>query len=362
MLIIRRIMFTDCLRNIFGRPPYTDEIAQAETNPQLFWRARDKSLSLAEKLNLSAREVFRACAIIAIKEPQYKFLAYLDPDKTVYIKKRDFKLPFPIIIYLHDKGFDPYLCLSKMILGDGSAKNVYLGIDLNREMPVAIADYKKADRTFWLCEREFHIQRLFGEAIAKTVYSGKNGRMRFKAVMPLANGGDLHTLTLKNPDLHPIYRKQILDSLLLCVNYFHQCGVILADIKPENILLDFAGGTFRARFNDLGLSILAGHDKAHTHTTDRYAAPEQRGLNEAPVSTKTDVFQTALALWLAFVDSWGSMGFSVVEDYEAFWKEKKKQYPAESLEADLLDMMHPDPAERPSIAEVIRKGLHLKIS
>jgi len=92
--------------------------------------------------------------------------------------------------------------------------------------------------------------------------------------MDFLNGGELFTYLRKeqrfSDDRTKIYAAEMVEALA----YLHKQGVIYRDLKPENVLFDFAG---HIRITDFGLSKTGLGYKTETHSfcgTPEYLAPE----------------------------------------------------------------------------------------
>lgn len=109
--------------------------------------------------------------------------------------------------------------------------------------------------------------------------------------MQLMPGGTLRDRFATNrPD--PKNAASIVGELADAVQYAHQHGLIHRDIKPSNILFD---NDHRPYLADFGLAKwLENTDHQLSHSiqtgTPGYMAPEQRGTNQAAITTATDVY------------------------------------------------------------------------
>ena len=79
----------------------------------------------------------------------------------------------------------------------------------------------------------------------------------------------------------------------------HQAGIVHRDIKPQNIIVPPYGG---ARLIDYGLSTLSGEEdlqEGQVVGTFQYAPPEQTGVLERPVDSRSDLYALGVVVFQA---------------------------------------------------------------
>ncbi len=370
------------LKCVFKRPPTRGEIASVSKNPHLFYRSLTKAKRTGSILGAKQiDDIFRACVILDIYRDYYGQLARQNPDKTTYIKKHVYKLPFSLIIRSESTiDFRIYLHFKKF-LGIGSTKTVFNGFDLINERSVAIGDLecvyasreeafdKTKDYDLFSVEtlrNKYLWQKQMNEALALCFHKNtKKGRRRAKIVMPLASEGTLASFQPKLAGLLDEIKQQLFIDIIQRVNEVHKkLNIVIADITPYNFLVD---GDVSIHLRDFSHSFEEHDvDKMHRQTRLDFEAPEQRE-SESPlpnVTKKTDVYQVALTLWDIFVDTaagdFESTDFTSDDAYDpdkysTFWKMKWYHYPEGSLQRLLLEMLHPHPDKRPTLDEVIKR-------
>lgn len=171
-------------------------------------------------------------------------------------------------------------------------------------------------------------------------------------VLELATGGTLAEAlrTDPRPVGGPVDARALAVDLIDALGYLHERGIAHCDIKPSNVVFAADG---QAKLIDLGIAVDASAPRAQIPSgwlagTARYASPEQlRGL---ALTTATDIYSLALVLLdvLAGPRSVPPTALPVVDVVPAsvpdsvgpqwFWL--------------LTAMLSPDPARRPSAADV----------
>jgi serine/threonine protein kinase len=125
----------------------------------------------------------------------------------------------------------------------------------------------------------------------------------------------------------------------------HSCGLVHGDIKPENILLFDREGVLTAAVGDLGTC----------------GASSQVSGN-IPGSIQYDVYNFGLLLWSILTSCKerpfpSGTQFEIQHDYDKARGSLLSRIPRERMIASFHDSInacvHPDPAERPSIFEVL---------
>jgi serine/threonine protein kinase len=309
---------------------------------------------------------FRTLAEIA--RCQHRRALYIHPDKDLNPR------PFHIQVFINKKN-QPYFYLLPKIrfLGKGKFKQVWTAIDYNRETNIACATiFPNEQETIEESLAEFRIQKRFKQADNWFLLDQGMKREKILIMMPLADGGSFGNCT--NPAGHSEFfntysheeRENILRQILAYVSTIHDAGYVIADIKPENLLMSSANGRQEIRITDFGLSYLAADENADQCVgTPSYMGPEFLEIYyDAPfnplIGLQSDVYALGLSLWEIFVGGtppWlldiPLKGFWPHPDhYRCAWK-KARGYTRGSIEKLIHRMMHPVPRRRPSLKHIL---------
>jgi serine/threonine protein kinase len=239
------------------------------------------------------------------------------------------------------------------VLGTGSSAVVRKAKDLRSGAVVALKLFHRGANTVDLRQ-----QRQEMEALAHLDHPGLVGlrdggseQGRPFVVTDLVNGPSLD-VRLKDGPLEPAVVRRLGAHLGWALDHVHRSGYIHRDVKPANVLLDPDGS---ARLTDFGISRALDQTAVTTEGcivgTAAYLAPEQvRGEFVGPAA---DVFALGLVLLEALTG--------------------RREYPGKAMESALARlhrqptvpdglplglspllaaMTHPDPALRPTAAQV----------
>jgi tetratricopeptide (TPR) repeat protein len=133
--------------------------------------------------------------------------------------------------------------------------------------------------------------------------AGDDGRPYF--VMELVNGEPITDYCAR---VHPSLTARLKLFLQICdaVQHAHQRGVIHRDLKPSNVLLTTQGSEPVPKIIDFGVAkaIGEGDDRPFASTMDgqivgtpEYMSPEQAGLIDSGVDTRSDVYALGVMLY-----------------------------------------------------------------
>jgi eukaryotic-like serine/threonine-protein kinase len=192
------------------------------------------------------------------------------------------------------------------VLGRGSGAAVYAATDvrLNRSVTMKVFEPRVA-RDLWLRARfqrqtakaagldHAHIAAILDAGIAEDFGDGE----RPFVVTEPAGPGSLRTLLDRTRRLPPGRAVKLARQVAWALGYAHRRGVIHADVKPENILIDEQGE--RVQLVDFSLSFISTSTGVMSRETiarrAAYVAPEQ--VNGEPVSPATDVYGLGVLLY-----------------------------------------------------------------
>jgi tetratricopeptide (TPR) repeat protein len=141
--------------------------------------------------------------------------------------------------------------------------------------------------------------------IAKVHDAGTTASGRPYFVMELVKGIPI-TRYCDEHHLTPRQRLELFVPVCQAVQHAHQKGIIHRDLKPSNILVALYDGTAVPKVIDFGVAKATGpKPAAHTLTTvdgtvvgtPAYMSPEQAGLNQLDVDTRSDVYALGVMLY-----------------------------------------------------------------
>lgn len=194
------------------------------------------------------------------------------------------------------------------LLGRGGMANVYYGIDLHLQRPVAV---KVIGERFQ--EDAVHAARFWREAramaswrhpnIPQIYQSGMEGVLVFYA-MEYVQGQDLHQLLKEARQRGELLSfaevLRIGRALAEALDYAHQKGAIHRDVKPSNVLMAEDG---RILLTDFGLVLqLDQGTQGEVFGSPQYIAPEQ-ARSSADAVPQSDLYALGVILYEMLVGS-----------------------------------------------------------
>ncbi len=256
-----------------------------------------------------------------------------------------------------------FLFPKQHLLGEGISKKVWEGIDYLKETKIACGSITPEPSNFAKNVREFELQKSFGEALDCCFYLHDTSGYKFKMVMPLANWGSLEKAT------HPLGRLEFINALskyqleslylkiLNRVAEIHAAQIVLADIKPANILLHVENGEVSVRITDFGFAHKESEQGESLGGTPEFCAPELYDDSTPSFQTlASDVFALGRTLWELFLGGpppW--MIHNSLENYTQFWNAQKTFRPG-TMEDLIYRMTDPSPEKRPSLATILAEN------
>lgn len=207
------------------------------------------------------------------------------------------------------------------------------------------------------------------DAVWSTPYpkkSGADGGRVALIVMDLAHGGEVYPYlaAVGRPFPEGIAR-HLFQQAALGISHCHAAGVAHRDIKPDNLIFD---AEFNVKVADFGLaSPIEADDLLRTQCgTSMYKAPEVVARN--PYSgTAADVWSAGVLLFVFVMgrqpfmvasnhDEWAR--FVLCAQYDLFWRYHGMHLagplPSEACRDLINSMLRANPAERPSMTEVLK--------
>ena len=182
------------------------------------------------------------------------------------------------------------------LVGNGQFGRVYCGVHRQTGQLVAIKYLHRHSLPTHAFLRELHcLWRLSHPNIVAchALEHGEDGR---RLVLEYCAGGTLrsHMLTpLSLPDV-----LNLVSDVLKGLAHAHQQGIIHCDIKPENVLLRYYDGRWRAKISDFGIAKLTQEQPHHKGTgqtgSPAYMSPERFYCQYSPAA---DVYAVGVMLF-----------------------------------------------------------------
>lgn len=183
------------------------------------------------------------------------------------------------------------------LLGRGAAGEVHLATDLATGVRVALKllplDSAEVARRF--AAEAGAAQRLQHPDIVKVFGAGADATLGWIAMEPLA-GCDLVRYTRPARLLPEAVAVAVAERVAAALGYAHGLGIVHRDVKPGNVMVDWAAG--RVVLTDFGVARIADAERTRTGLvlgTPAYMAPEQ--LSGADAGAAGDVYALGVMLF-----------------------------------------------------------------
>lgn len=265
------------------------------------------------------------------------------------------------------------------VVARGGMSTVYRGTDTRLDRPVAVKvmDPRLAgDPAFRTrFEREARSAARIDHPSVVDVFDQGDDRNGPEPVlflvMELVEGGTLRDVVRARGQLGVPGAIAVMDRVLSGLAEAHRLGLVHRDVKPENVLISYAG---EVKVADFGLVVAAGHAGA-SHVgvimgTVAYLSPEQVATGTA--DARSDVYAAGVLLYELLTgtppytgDTAISVAFRHVNDRVPAPSQIAGDVPPE-LDALVLRATDRDPAARPAdagalLAELRRVAHHLEV-
>jgi len=264
--------------------------------------------------------------------------------------------------------FGPYQVLRT--LGQGSMGAVHLAIDQTSGVAVALKVMALTDhaagaepdeaRARFLAEAE-PMRRLAHPDIVRLLAAGEQGGSGWLA-MELVVGVDLARYARPARLLPEPVVLRLAERVARALHHAHCAGVVHRDVKPSNIMIDWASD--QLKLADFGLARLADAERTRTGLvlgSPAYMAPEQLA-GDAPTPA-SDLYALGVTLFqlltgrLPFDDSsLGALLRSVAFDEAPDLRTQRPDLPP-ALAAVVAGLLSKRPAERPADAQALADTL-----
>ncbi|EDQ90266.1 uncharacterized protein MONBRDRAFT_1938, partial [Monosiga brevicollis MX1] len=191
----------------------------------------------------------------------------------------------------------------KQALGKGAYAQVYRATDRVSSQDVAIKVIHRSPKNFARDAEVQNLQTVHSQPPAAHVVPILDHFFDHNSVcivMPLLRGGDLYSRVEPNgPGLSKSQARRWIRQLAEAIRSVHQVGLVHADIKPENCLIDSDDNLFLA---DFGLAVPENHRHMNAVPgTEAYMAPEMLLHNRSGVvmTQAADVFALGITWYAA---------------------------------------------------------------
>ncbi|MEO0737434.1 MAG: serine/threonine-protein kinase [Cyanobacteria bacterium J06649_12] len=182
------------------------------------------------------------------------------------------------------------------LVGNGQFGRVYCGIHRKTGQLVAIKYLHRHSLPTHAFLRELHCLMSLAHSNIVACHAVEHADDGRRLILEYCAGG-----TLRSHMLSPLSLADILDLIsdVLCgLAHAHQQGIVHCDIKPENILLSYSDGRWRAKISDFGIAKLVQdqpNPKGLGQTgSPAYMAPERFYCQYSPAA---DVYAVGIMLF-----------------------------------------------------------------
>ncbi|TRY98686.1 hypothetical protein DNTS_033434 [Danionella cerebrum] len=263
--------------------------------------------------------------------------------------------------FYHTKKVGDYLVGKK--LGEGSFAKVHLGLHAitGEKVAVKVIDKKKAKRDSYVLmhlRREGQIQQMIRHPHITQLMDILETSNGYYLILELCPGGNLMNKLYEKKRLDEGETFKYISQLVMAVEHLHRSGVVHRDLKIENLLLDDEDNI---KLIDFGLSNFAGIlgyvDPFSTQCgSPAYAAPEL--LSRKKYGPKVDIWSIGVNMYAMLT---GTLPFTVepfnLRALHQKMVDRDMNPLPPSISPAAVEFLHrllePDPAERPSIHEVM---------
>ena len=206
----------------------------------------------------------------------------------------------------HPQTIGPYRVLE--LLGEGGMGMVYLAEQeepIHRMAAIKVIklgmDTRRVQERFQL-ERQA-LARMSHPAIARILEVGTTSRGQAYFAMEYVDGEPITTYC-EREDLPLERRLELLQEVCRAVQHAHQKGILHRDIKPSNVLVTTEDGRPRPHVIDFGVARALDEEGERTANeayapigTPDYMSPEQAGVGQGDVDSRTDVYSLGVLLY-----------------------------------------------------------------
>lgn len=182
------------------------------------------------------------------------------------------------------------------LVGNGQFGRVYCGMHRKTGQLVAIKYLHRHSLSTYAFLRELHCLLSLAHPNIVACHALEHSDEGRRLVLEYCAGGTLRSHMLSSLSLEDILT--LISDVLRGLAHAHQQGVIHCDIKPENILLSYRSGCWRAKISDFGIAKLIQdqpNQKGLGQTgSPAYMAPERFYCQYSPAA---DVYAVGIMLF-----------------------------------------------------------------
>lgn len=238
----------------------------------------------------------------------------------------------------------------------GANSKTYLAHDPQLNAEVVLKEVKygtAADMTKALGEAQ-RLHAVRHPHVARTQYAADTGTNAIRVVMPYYQRGSLHQILDRGP-LTINNAIRYTTHILLALGHVHSQGLIHADVKPSNVLLD---DNDHAVLTDFGQSVAVRptDQLAVKPSMYGYAYPPE-AVSSNTLSRQADVYQSGLMLyrllnghklWKLQVDTLNKRNYGFAQIESGRWPDRQLWLPhiPANLRSVVRKAMHPDTKRR----------------
>ena len=192
------------------------------------------------------------------------------------------------------------------------------------------------------------------EHVARTQYAADDGINVIRVVMPFYQRGSLHERMASGP-LNVNDALRYTHHVLLALGHVHALGIIHADVKPSNVLID---DNDHAVLTDFGQSVMVRPTDQLADKPPMYMkAYPPEAVNSTSLSRQADVYQAGLMLyrllnghklWQQQVDYAVKHQYAGLQIASGRWPDRRLWLPhvPDALRRIVRKAMHHDPQRR----------------
>ncbi len=182
------------------------------------------------------------------------------------------------------------------LVGNGQFGRVYCGIHRRTGQLVAIKYLHRHSLSTHAFLQELHCLLSLSHTNIVTCHAVEHSEDGRRLVLEYCAGGTLRSHMLTPLSLTEIFN--LITDVLQGLAHAHQQGIVHCDVKPENILLSYCDGRWRARISDFGIAKLVQDQPNQSGSgqtgSPAYMAPERFYRQYSPAA---DVYAVGVMLF-----------------------------------------------------------------
>ena len=255
---------------------------------------------------------------------------------------------------------------TKKQLGQGSFGQVRLGMHRKSGVPCAIKIIKKsllsqAEIYETLMKQELEVLEKTDHPHITRVFELLEDKRQYYVIMELVSGGNLLEKVIELKMMTEPLAADVINQLLLSLNYMHSQGITHRDLKPENLLCEPSEDKkkLNVKLTDFGFACFYQQDQKLELSlgSPLYMAPEL--CAETEYDQRVDVWSTGVIAYILlsgmppFVgQSKDRIYASIQHSQPAFTKEVWKQVSPNAIDF-IKKCLNKDYTKRPEVSELL---------